>query len=469
VRKSLPWILLLLLGGCLLLGFLAADRWLAGEKFHAFLEQKSSVALNATASFGPLEWGWLELSSPKFHAEGGVDTSLRKLEAAGLHGRLNAMDLLRGLWHIELITLENATIRIDSARHPKNPDSGIHKQLEVKPGLQLPGWFPSLLVIDVIRSDKTDITIDLPSGAAIDIHGTRLDAHPEGHETRFEALGGTIKSPFLPDQHIDYIRCRMKPDLVDLTGAKLTFPTGGSLELEGNFPDAKASFLTGHWEKVPLAIIIPTLANRIAGTLEGNATISWDLAGLHTMQGNIKAHEVTLTGFPMLDAAARFSGIEQFRNLPIQQAQASFSSKGGVTEWHDVILESKGMMKLIGSGNVVAGGAVNGSFWLGLPAGIVAKLPGAMQVFSGDEQDGFLWTSLQVGGSLSYPTEDLTQRLSAAALGSAAATVLHGVQELVKPLTGAAPAGTNNPVSNVLSNPTAPAKAALDILGGFLK
>lgn len=465
VRKPLLWLLSILIIFILLA--LAAgvvlNRWLSGEGFHTLLEQKSSEALHAKTSFGELHWGWLEISSPRFNADGQGGTSLRKMEAGGLHGRLDPTGLLQGLWRVQEISLEHASIHIDSARHPKDASLSVHQQIATPPP-SLPSWIPTLLEIDLIRSQKTDVLIELPSGMAIDIQGTHLEARPEGHETRFEARGGTLKSPFLPDLRLNSLRCRIKSDLVDLTGAELGFPLGGILQLEGNFPDAKESFLTGHWEKVPIATLLPSYSKQLLGTVDGNATVSWDLAGVHTVAGNLRAHDVTLSEIPMLDAAARFTGMEQFRHLPVQKVEASFSTKNGITQWNDVVLESRGMMKLIGSGSI-APDSVSGSLWLGLPSSIVAHLPGAVQVFSGNGNDGFLWTPLSVGGTLTHPSEDLTQRLTAAALGNVANTVLQGVQQLVKPFSGA----TNALPTNAIPAASDAAKGAMDILGGFLK
>ena len=72
MRKFLPWLLSipLLVVALGLLGSAAMNRWLSGESFHTLLEQKASQALHAKTSFGPLHWGWFELSSPIFTPKG---------------------------------------------------------------------------------------------------------------------------------------------------------------------------------------------------------------------------------------------------------------------------------------------------------------------------------------------------------------------------------------------------------------
>ena len=81
VRKLFLWVLSLLLVFVVvgLLGGAIMNHWLSGEEFHTLMEQKSSQLLHAKTSFGPLHWGWFQLSSPSFHAEGQGSTSLREL------------------------------------------------------------------------------------------------------------------------------------------------------------------------------------------------------------------------------------------------------------------------------------------------------------------------------------------------------------------------------------------------------
>ena len=398
--------------------------------------------------------------------------------------------MLQGLLQIEEITLEHARLHIDTARHPKDVSLSVHQELTPQASSALPGWLPSLLVIDLIRAKQSDVLIDLPSGNSLDIRGTHLEAHPEGLETRFEARGGTLKSSLLPELEIKTIRCRIKPDLVDLTGADLVFPMGGTLQLEGIFPDTQQSSLSGLWENVPVATLLPTLSHQINGTLDGNATVSWDMAGAHSIEGKIQANKVILFNIPMLEGVSELTRMEAFKYLYLQRAQASFSIKGESSSWHDIVLESQELLKLVGNAEIQRGGAFSGSFQLGLSSPIVTVIPGASQVFGKDQHDGYYWTSLQVGGSLSHLTEDLTPRITAAVLSNAGLLIQQGVKQglqllgikgAIIPSTNPAPTTTNATNGSIAipsssSLPSTPvddlkqgAGAALDVLGGFLK
>jgi hypothetical protein len=472
VRKPLPLILSALLLILLsLIGAFSVIHWLSGDEFHSLLERKCSEALHAKASFGALQWGWFSLSSPHLHAEGIDSSSLRQLDAEGLHGKLYPFDLLHGKWHVEEISLENASIQIDSSR-PRNNLQNLTSATAATSSLS--GWIPTRVVIEVVHAANANLAITLPSGKSLAILGTHLDAYPEGNEIRIEGNGGVLRNPYLPDLNVGAVYCRLKPSLIELTGADLSFPKGGILHLEGNFPDADESSLDGRWEKVPVATLLPFLSQQLVGSLEGSGTVSWNPEGVRSVAGNVKAKDVTLSHLPLLDQAAQFTGMDLLRHLPVQQAQGTFSVKDGITEWHDVVLESEGLLKLVGEGTVSPEGNILGTFRLGIAGNIASRIPGAPQIFNIDVHDGYLWTPLKIGGTLTHPTEDLTTRLAAAVIGGAANSLLQGVQQiLAAPANqGEPPAADTNSQAHPASSPvnsSDPAKAALDILGGILK
>jgi hypothetical protein len=479
VRKILPWILsVILIAAAYLLGTVTLTHWLAGREFHTFLEKKSSEALQATASFGPLHWGWFELSASHFLADGRGMTSLHKLEAEGLHGRLNPSALLHGLWNIEEISLDRLTLHLGSSHVAQE----TFQQSQSAPTYALPSWIPTVLAIDVIRAGKADITIELPSGKFLELRNTRLEARPKGKETAFKAWGGILQTPFLPEFNLVSANGRMKEKSVELADATLSFVEGGgSIHLDGHFPDAQESTLNGGWSDVPLGLLLPSLASRLVGTVEGASTIHWDQKGFQSAKGKILAHNTILSGVPILEGIARLTQMEAFHHLFLQQAKATFSMSGGVTSWRDVTLESEGLLKLVGSAETQQDGGISGSFQLGLSSPIVTVIPGASQVFSKDQHDGYFWAPLHISGSLSHPTEDLTQRITEAVLSNAALLIQQGVKQGLQILgisgdqvprnssgTNTQPQATPPPANH--SDAATPAtKAALDILDNFLK
>ncbi len=205
---------------------------------------------------GPLSWQWFGIASPQLHATGSETTTLKNLEAFSLQAQLKPTSLLQGVWGVEEIAMEKMTLHLGSA-----PQQEVVAEVVTTPAPALPKWIPSLLIIDVIRSKKADMLIDLPHGKSIEILNTALEARPDKDQTRFTAHGGTLKSPFLPELKVSQAHALLNKKEVILTGSDLLFSDGGTLHLEGSFPFGDhLQKLQGHWENVSLPVLLPLLS-----------------------------------------------------------------------------------------------------------------------------------------------------------------------------------------------------------------
>jgi hypothetical protein len=232
---------------------------------------------------------------------------------------------------------------------------------------------------------------------------------------------------------------------------------------------------------VNLASLMPMLQGHVLGVLEGRGEAAWGRDGLHALSGNVSAHDVTLSEIPGLEKLALFTGIDQFRHLPVQEAQATFSGDAEKTVWHDIVIESKGLLKLSGDAEVGKTGSLRGSFQVGINRGIVAIIPFAREALGLNERDGFIWMPMKVEGTLSHPKEDLTPRLAMVIAARAEGLVKEGIQEGLNLLGIKAQSDargvTGTPATNGSVSPvTTPDKSlqqqagkVIDTLGGFLK
>lgn len=490
-RIHLLWILPLLLvvltgvGGSFLL-----FQWLRSEEFRILIEDKTSGALNASAKLAPLSWGWFGVSSPSLEASGSERSSLKKLNSNGLRARMKITTLFQGYLGIEEITLENMTIHLGSP----GPEAVI-KEVVATSSSALPKWIPSQLVIEVIRADRANIIIEIPNSGVMMLQEVHLDAYPEtdpkGKETRVEVRGGQYSYSRFPDLKLNLLslRARVSKAGTELTGAELAPSSGGTVKLEGSFPThGKVSRISGHWENIPVTALLPALKEHVVGTLDGTGRAEWSDQGLQLAEGTVSASEVTLTQIPVLEKVAALTGINAFRNLPVQVGSASFSRHGDTTDWNEVILESKGLVKCVGKATTKSDGSLSGSFQLGITSSIVAILPFAKEVLGLNEHDGLIWMPVQIGGTLSHPSEDFSPRLGMAITAGATGVVREGLQSGLKilgleksdPTTNSTnPATSANSTNTILPKPSAAtntlkaldegANKALETLGGFLK
>jgi len=485
------WILpTILLTGTVLLLLAMIARWLEGGEFHSLVEHQTTERLHANTELSPIRWRWTELSSDSLHALGTAETALKKVASSGLHAKLHPEGLLQGRLVVQEITLDRIEIQVGPVTEVKTETvCAVTPQHS-----SLPKWLPAQFEIRKIRSSSADVLIEQPKGGSFDILGARLESIPDGNQVRFEARGGRLVCERFPGLNIgiDMIRCRLSGEGLDLTGADLTFHSGGNLRVEGNFPsNGSESRLKGHWERVDIASLLPALDGKVLGTFEGRGEAACGRDGIHTISGDVSAHDVTLSRIPALDQLALFTGIDQLRHLPIQEAHATFSGDARKTVWRDVVLESKGLLKLTGDAEVGQEGILKGSFQVGITKGIVDMIPLAREVLALNEHDGYIWTPMLVEGSLSHPREDLSPRLATLLAAKAEGLVKEGIQEGLKILGIKSPAegstsnalstnatkapahpGTPSPLNlgtNAVKDVEQGAGKVLDALGGFLK
>lgn len=513
LRFHLFWgVPLLLLAVGLIAGITGLQRWLASSECRSLIERKSSEALHAEAAVEPLRWGWFSLSTEGFKATGTGTNSLRRLEAGGIRGSIQPGALLRGVWLVEEVSLEKLHLHIGSGTKGGQetpgeavPEIASEEKAAAPSSGSMPKWVPTIMEIRAIRAQKSDLIVDLPLGKPVELLGTKLEAYPEGKETRLEATGGILNTPILSGLELRSARARiLEGNRVRLNGADIAFPRGGMARVEGEFPDENGSSrLRATWEKVPVTIMLPALEGKVVGTFEGEGNFLWKGNAPCTIEGRNRVEGVTLAGLPQLDQIADFTGMNQFRSFPVQEASARFSYDGQTTHWTDVVIESRGLLKMVGDATIGPGERLSGSFQLGITTAVVRVLPMATQMLGAEEHDGYLWMPMKVGGTLSHPSDDLSPRLVMAVAAKAAGEVRKGLDEGLK-LLGIKPAqspaegkGTGSPSTNAPSNNSTPAGgtgtstnapgflpaaatnavktleqgagAAMEVLGGFLK
>ena len=155
-RFGLPMMVSLLLAAVLLLGggagFLMVSQWVRSEECHALLESKASEALAGKAEFGPLEWLWVGVASPRVKALTGDEARPHSLEADNVRARLRLASLLQGCWAVEEISMEKARLHFAAAVPAQLRESKPEAAHASTSTARLPSWIPSVLVVEAIRS-----------------------------------------------------------------------------------------------------------------------------------------------------------------------------------------------------------------------------------------------------------------------------------------------------------------------------
>lgn len=430
VKKTLLWVLPPLLPLVLLAaGLVLVARWLGGEDCRTLLQEKTAGVLKAEAELAPLNWHWFGVSSPRFSATGRGETVLHRMEASGIRATLHPSSILRGFWGVKEISLENLNLRIGSPGKASTGTAGKTSSSATPPP---PKWIPSLVLVDVIRGNKTDLFID-HDPVMISLLGTGLEVRPGGAETRFELRGGNFAISRYPD--LDLRLGKASALLADkglsLTGADLSGRLGGKIRVEGRFPsNGTPSTLSATWENLPVAVLLPHLANQITGRLSGSGTMSFGPGESRSGNGIIRGEGIILDNVPALQKLAALTGLEQFRHLPVTTFSTRFEIRDGLTEWRDLVLESQGLIKITGEVTTSLDGSLRGSLRHGITPRIVNMIPFARELLGLEEHDGYIWgpEPIVLGGTLSHPTENFSANLATLVAAGAEGMVREGVR-----------------------------------------
>jgi hypothetical protein len=490
VKKTLLWTIPPLVPiATVAAALVLALRWIESDDCRALLEQKTQAVLHAEAKLAPLNWRWFGVSSRNFNATGRSDSALKQVDATDLQATLSPSSMLRGIWGVKELSLDKLKLRIGS---PEKTPARAATPPDAKPSPQATGlqkWMPSLVVVEVIHGRKTDLLIEIGQ-ASVTLDGTALEARPDtrGEQTLFKLSGGRLGTSHYPDLKLNLgtARCLLTDKGLDLTGAEMTAPGGGTIRLRGMFPsDGTPSTLSGTWEKLPVAVLLPHFGDKVTGGLSGDCTMKWAPGHHREGEGSIRGDGITLTGIPAFIKLAELTGLEQFRHLPVQTFSTRFTIRDQVTEWKDIVFESLGFLKITGEASTALDGSLTGLIRLGITTRIVNMLPFARELLGLEERDGYIWVKepIILGGTLTHPTDSFTPRLTVLVAAGAQGMVREGVRTGLGILGIKVGGGTNAPASsgspipapvpsaatNAVKTLEQGAGAVLDTLGGFLK
>ena len=137
-----------------------------------------------------------------------------------------------------------------------------------------------------------------------------------------------------------------------------------------------------------------------------------------TTKGTLHLKDGVIESLSMLKLIADYTKMQRFKRLALHKVSADFVIKGNRLEISNLILQSDGLTRLEGTFIVEDRKIIKGQFLLGVTPGTLRWIPGAKQKVFTNSKNGFLWTPLEITGTLDEPRENLSARLAGAAVES---------------------------------------------------
>ena len=386
-------------------------RFVESPQFRMELEKETAKGLHfPTVSFQPIRRiGFLEATSKGVNAHKG-SKAMNAIDAQGVTGRFNPAGILLRRWQIDDLHIERAEIGIQIYEPKPEPKPA-------KPWFAI--FLPDRVYLKHVWSNDADVTWPM-RGKKGGIFGTRLVVTPHGRDFEYHASKGVLRNPLIPDLAVRKVHLLITKKLfalyeLDLASgsgtvrAEGTSATGGDKNLDFKFS----------WADLPLGEWLPPkLAANFRGQSNGDLRWTGEDFKLRsaTMTGALQMKNGQLSGLSLLDQIAALTARPDLREVRLTECEARFRREKSDCEISDIAIEEKNKFRI--EGNVsLRDQSLGGTIQLGMARAYLTWLPKPEEVFS-RENNGYLWTTIHLSGTLQAPKQDLSPRILDALNGS---------------------------------------------------
>ena len=465
------------------------DGYLKSDSFRRWISAAISSRLKADASLNGISWRGSSAFVESFSASGSADAPFHSLSAADIRADINAGAIWDRTWHVEGVKVARASVNFSKLPDQPSPPPPTPEAPASSSGF-LSSLIPNRILLGPVRIDQFgfDWKSDSASASARNI---ALEIKPSDDQgfVLAKGAGGSLSSSALKGLPLDitdfdasWQEGEIRLDSFHATTADDASITGeASVRLNQNAPVLDAR---GTLADLQLAKIIPDdWLKRVKGTASASVQISGNPSDPDRLlwRGNAAIKDGLLEGLPILQIIARKTRNEAFVRLVLKDTRTRFTrTSSGDWILEGLLMDAPGLLRLKGNASIAASSQLSGNLLLGIVPGTLRYLAGAeQQVFLpidranlpasdrallGPEDAGLLWTRLVLGGSLSNPTEDLSDRLALAWFNATVDEVLNMSMEGAIKAADAASKAASTAASKVLENAPAALNKGTDLL-----
>ncbi|MCF6310914.1 MAG: AsmA family protein [Verrucomicrobiales bacterium] len=427
----------------------AVTRYLKSTAFRDQLITAVGEKLHADVELEQLRWEGSTIYADGWRARGHPQAAFAKLEMDGIRASFSGVkDKL-----LQLPEIRINQVTADFSKQGRTPitESPLANTDKTNHSGSAPAWLkkwiPTGTKIGVVHIEATNLSIHDEHGVKqVALNSVETQSKPLAGPRTWEinARNGELFIRDFPTLSIRHLETRWNQDDLFINDASLIFyetaEISGSGDIQlGAKPQLNFDLKLQHLDTSKL--LSSDWQKKLSGQLNADFTLkgsSKDKNGL-VSKGSVHLKNGAIEGMPILDLIAQYTKMQRFKRLALHQASADFVKKGDRIEISKLVLQSDGLTRLEGSFVLENNQITQGKFQLGVTPGTLRWIPGAKQKVFTRAKDGFLWTPLVISGSLDQPKEDLTARLTGAA---------------IEALVNDAPAQATDAAKKILNNPS---------------
>ena len=424
---------------------------LQDSSFRSRLEALTGNRLGAEVQLEPLHWSGDEVRTASV---GVVLADGSRAQAHGLQLGIDWAAFRRGLWHIIGTSVDRFDLELAAVSPTNPPPAAVDTGTAPTAGPALPGWLRSWLpdrtAIDGVRVQRFGLRH--PGGWQLTGANLAVSHWQQGETSLLTTLqGGSLVTPLRPPAGGPSLQFDLERAVVRLGAGDCQLQEAllrhgeAELRVRGRLRSSGPAWQADlEWQRVPLADwVAADWRQRLTGELAGEMSLSASGSAAPQGKGQVRVQNGVLTALPVLDRLAAWTGVERFKRLVLDVAEARVSARTDEQVFDPVVLASHGLLRVQGR-LTVRGDQLDGQFWLGVTPETLRWLPGASEhVFTetfSEGPPGLCWTRVRLTGTRQAPREDLSQRLvegaGKAALNLPAEVAAQGGALLLEPLLG---------------------------------
>lgn len=423
-------------------GYYYFNSYLQGDEFRALIQNKMGKNIGAEVSVSPLKRDGKYLLVNSLALENG-EGLVKNAEISGVELEFDYNRLWEREVYLDRIYVRDVSVDIDISKKVSENMAYVgvvadrpevievpaieEDSLVVSPGKSV-AWYkrfvPNKFGFSLVQVDKLSLGCVLPQGTAqlsnVQVNVTSKNQAAGTYKVGLKGGNYEIPGKFFTKGELDVASFRYSPELFSISEFKLKVGSNGRLAAEGEVGLGRTpSDLNISLQGIELKELLPAnWARSVEGVMKATGKVKRDAQGEISCKGEVSFEKAVVTALPLLDTLAAFANTGRFRRVEWTLAQSKFSKEGDVIAFRDIFLASEGLVRLEGWVEI-RGEALSGKLMVGIPAGLLAHIPGAEEtIFTKENNQGkmnLLWTPITLSGTLDSPKEDLSRRLLMAA------------------------------------------------------
>jgi hypothetical protein len=381
--------------------------YIESDAFRAAMEKETAKGLHfPECRYSPIRrTSAFTAETESFEARNG-QKAMKSLDAHGITATFDPLGVFVRQWRFTDVRVQSGDVEIQI--YKANPEG-----VSPKPWFAI--FLPNRVYLKKIETPQANVTWRF-RGKQAGFFGTQLLITPHGPDFEYFATGGRLKTALLPDLNLRRAHLLITKTLLTLYDIDLASNSNSaeSIHAQANagIGKDKSVDLRANFNQVPIRSWLPAeWKEHLAGTASGDVHWAGKDPKLESSsgKGSLGVNNGRIDNLPFLEKLAELSQKKSFEHLALSDCSLRFEWKYPKIDIENIAIEERGKFRIEGEISIEQR-RLRGTIRLGLTREYLDWLPNPEEVFS-RKQDGYLWTSVHLSGTIDDPGQDLSPRI----------------------------------------------------------